>query len=314
MMTDEAHKNHHKIDLRQLPPLRALKGFEAAARHQSIRDAAEELNLTHPAISHQVHLIEKALGVELFTQEGRNIISSEAGQLFYPYVRSAFETLIEGIEAVRRNADDKPMRVHTYVTASIRWLAHRVPHFLAAHPEIKLELNTCAIEWAFDDIHSDVGLVYCETVPHKKFHWMPLFEYSLYPVCTPELAAKLGEEPQPKDLMALPLVTISSEDQNWKQWFESAGLSISPSTSYLVVDTLAVAIELALDGQAVALVNGPFVENEIAKGRLVQPVAHKFVCPGEWGLICQHAMLANPRIHKFFNWMAEQAQGRFAQA
>jgi LysR family glycine cleavage system transcriptional activator len=92
----------NKIELRKLPPLKALRGFEAATRHQSIREAADELCLTHPAVSHQVQLIEEALGVTLFAQEGRHIVSTEAGRVLYPYVRSAFESLLEGVEAVQR--------------------------------------------------------------------------------------------------------------------------------------------------------------------------------------------------------------------
>jgi len=305
-MTDDARANHTKIDLRRLPPLKALKGFEAATRHQSIRDAADELNLTHPAVSHQVQLIEEALGVELFAQDGRHIVSTAEGRVLYPYVRNAFEALIEGVEAVHRNALDKPLRVHTYVTASIRWLAGRIPQFLAAHPEIKVELNTCAVEWEFDDVHSDVGLVYCEAVPHSRYHWMPLFDYSLYPVCSPALARQMGTETQAADLATQPLVMISTEVLNWKHWFESAGVQFIPTRSYVVVDTLAVALEMALNNEAIALANGPFVEQDLATGRLVRPVDHKFVCPGAWGLICQQEMCENPRIRHFFDWMARQ--------
>ena len=200
---------HPKIDLKQLPPLKALKGFEAATRHQSIRDAADELCLTHPAVSHQVQLIEDALGVALFVQEGRHIVSTEEGKVLYPFVRAAFESLLEGVEEVHRNALDKPLRVQTYVTASIRWLAKRVPQFLAAHPEVKLTLNTCAVEWEFDDIHADVGLVYCETAPDpSKFHWVPLYEYALFPVCSPAVAQAMGNSPTAQDLMTKPLVAI----------------------------------------------------------------------------------------------------------
>ena len=292
-----------KIDLRDLPPLKALKGFEAATRHQSIRNAADELFLTHPAVSHQVQLIEEALGVELFVQDGRHIVSTEEGRVLYPYVRSAFEQLIEGVEAVHRNALDKPLRVQTYVTASIRWLARRIPQFHADHPEVKLALSTCAVEWEFDDVHADVGLVYCATPPHAKFHWVPMFEYGLFPVCSPEVAARMGDAPTPADLLAQPLVAIYTEVQNWQSWFEAAGLSFDPASPYLVVDTLAVALEMALDGQAIALVNGPFVDADLASGRLVCPVDHKVVCPGEWGLICRKDMKENLRIRKFIDWM-----------
>ena len=297
-----------KIDLRQLPPLKALKGFEAATRRQSIRDAADELCLTHPAVSHQVQLIEDALGVQLFAQEGRHIVSTEEGRVLYPYVRAAFESLIEGVEAVHRNALDKPLRVQTYVTASIRWLARRVPLFLQENPKVKLTLSTCAIEWEFDDIHADVGLVYCETPPDPaKHHWVPLFEYALFPVCSPALAANLNTNSKPADLLNLPLVTINSEVRNWHSWFASAGVEFDPSSPYMAVDTLAVALEMALDGEAIALVNGPFVDADLASGRLVKPVDHLAICPGEWGLICRKDMKENVRVRAFMDWVAAHA-------
>lgn len=307
---------HPKIDLKQLPPLKALKGFEAATRHQSIRDAADELCLTHPAVSHQVQLVEDALGVTLFAQEGRHIVSTEEGKVLYPYVRAAFESLLEGVEEVYRNALDKPLRVQTYVTASIRWLARRVPQFLADHPEIKLTLNTCAVEWEFDDVHADVGLVYCEAAPEpSKFHWVPLYEYSLFPVCSPAVAQSLGKNPDPQALITKPLVAIFTEVQNWEAWFLSAGVAFEPSSPYLMVDTLAVALEMALNGEGIALVNGPFVDQDLASGRLVQPVLHKAVCPGTWGLICRKDMMENLRIRTFMDWITINVEeSRLAEA
>jgi LysR family transcriptional regulator, glycine cleavage system transcriptional activator len=300
---------HPKIDLRALPPLKALKGFEAATRHQSIRDAADELCLTHPAVSHQVQLVEDALGVTLFVQEGRHIVSTEEGKVLYPYVRAAFESLLEGVEEVHRNALDKPLRVQTYVTASIRWLAKRVPQFLAVHPEIKLTLNTCAVEWEFDDVHADVGLVYCASEPDPaKFHWVPLYEYALFPVCSPSVAQAMGQNPTPLDLMTKPLVAIYTEVQNWETWFASFGAVFEQSVPYLMVDTLAVALEMALNGEGIALVNGPFVDQDLAAGRLVQPILHKAVCPGAWGLICRKDMRENLRIRTFMDWVAKNVE------
>jgi LysR family transcriptional regulator, glycine cleavage system transcriptional activator len=297
-----------KIDLRQLPPLKALKGFEAATRRQSIRDAADELCLTHPAVSHQVQLIEDALGVQLFAQSGRHIVSTEEGRVLYPYVRAAFESLIEGVEAVHRNTLDKPLRVQTYVTASIRWLAKRVPLFLQENPQVKLTLSTCAVEWEFDEVHADVGLVYCDTAPDPaRYHWVPLFEYSLFPVCSPALAAKMGPKPKPADLLRQPLVAIYTEARNWETWFASADLEFDPASPHMVVDTLAVALEMALDGEAIALVNGPFVDQDLASGRLVKPVEHDVVCPGEWGLICRRDMKENVRVRTFMDWVVEHA-------
>jgi LysR family glycine cleavage system transcriptional activator len=295
----------NKFELRKLPPLKALRGFEAATRHQSIRDAADELCLTHPAVSHQVQLIEEALGVALFAQEGRHIVSTDEGRALYPYVRSAFESLLEGVEAVHRHALDKPLRVQTYVTASIRWLAKRVPHFLHDHPEVKLTLSTCAVEWEFDDVHADVGLVYCETLPDpNKYHWVPLFEYPLFPVCSPSLLKNMGSAVTIEAIMKQPLVAIYTEVQNWETWVSSAGLEFQPTAPFLMVDTLAVALEMALDGEGIALVNGPFADQDLADGRLVKPVEHKAICPGNWGLICRKDMRENLRIRTFMDWIA----------
>ena len=292
-----------KIDLRKLPPLKSLRGFEAATRRQSIREAAEELCLTHPAVSHQVQTIEAALGVPLFTQSGRGIVSTEEGRLLYPYVRAAFETLLEGVEVARRHAMDQPLRVQTYVTASIRWLAPRASQFLAENPTIKLAFTSSTLEWEFDDGNADLGLVYCAQPPDAKFSWTPLFDYELFPVCSPARAEALGPDPKVEDLLTQPLIAVSTEVRHWETWFADAGVTFVPTAPYMVVDTLALALEMALNGQAIVLVNGPFVDQDLATGRLVRPVAHRAVCPGAWGLICRKEIKDNYRVRTFIDWL-----------
>ncbi|HEX7375418.1 MAG TPA: LysR family transcriptional regulator, partial [Steroidobacteraceae bacterium] len=193
-----------KIDLRKLPPLNALKGFEATTRRESVREAADELCLTHPAVSYQIQVLEQDLGVQLFSRTGRALVPTDEGRLLYKYVRTALEGLIEGAESVRRTRAGTPLRVQTYVTASIRWLAQKLPEFVARYPDIRVQLSTCAFDWSFDDSIADVGLVYCATVPGPEYHWVPLFDYTLYPVCSPSLAAKLGPSPAPAAVLELP--------------------------------------------------------------------------------------------------------------
>jgi len=293
-----------RIDLRKLPPLNALKGFEATTRRQSVREAADELCLTHPAISHQIQLLEGDLGVALFSREGRRIVPTPEGELLYPFVRQALETLIAGAETVRRARSEQPLRVQTYVTASVRWLARRIPGFIAANPEVNVLLSTCSFEWEFDESLADVGLVYCENPPDQGFCWLPLFDYALFPVCSSVLRAQLGNSPAPRDLLALPLVSIYSEARNWDIWFESAEVEYT-ARPRIVVDTLAVALEIALEGRAVALVNGPFVDDDLRSGRLVEPVAHRLRCPGGWGLICRQEKRDNPRVRAFMDYILD---------
>ncbi|MBS0373083.1 MAG: LysR family transcriptional regulator [Proteobacteria bacterium] len=295
-----------KIDLRKLPPLNALKGFEAATRRQSVREAAEELCLTHPAVSHQIQQLEEEFGVELFSREGRTIVPTPEGRLFYGYARRALDLLIEGAETVRRAHASRPLRVQTYVTASIRWLAPRIPRFVAAHPEVRLMLSTCAAEWEFDESLGEVGLVYCDVPPGPEYSWTPLFDYRLFPVCSPALRARLGPQPAPKDLLTLPLVVIYSEPRNWDLWFESAGVPYA-SDAAVVVDTLALALEFALSGSGVVLVNGPFAEAELASGRLVRAVDHQAQCPGAWGLVCRREHRDQPRVRAFIEFLVAEA-------
>jgi LysR family transcriptional regulator, glycine cleavage system transcriptional activator len=297
----------NKIDLRKLPPLNALKGFEATTRRESVREAAEELCLTHPAVSYQIQVLEQDLGVQLFSRTGRALVPTAEGRQLYQYVRSALETLIEGTEAVRRTKAGTPLRIQTYVTASIRWLARRLPGFVALHPDIRLQLSTCAFEWDFDESSADVGLVYCAEPPGPDFHWVPLYEYTLHAVCSPALAESLGAAPAPAQLLQLPLVEIYSEQHNWDIWFDAAGLQYSTRPA-IVVDTLAVALEIALEGRGVALVNGPYAVDDLAAGRLVQPVQHQVTCPGAWGLICKREQQDNERVRTFMDWLAAEAK------
>ena len=297
-----------KIELRKLPPLNALKGFEAAMRRRSVRDAAEELCVTHPAISYQLQLLESDLGVELFAREGRRIVPTRAAELLYPAVRGALEALIAAADSVRRSQADAPLRVQTYVTPSVRWLARRIPAFIAAHPEIRVQLSTCSLEWDFDESLADVGLVYCESPPSAEFAWQPLFDYALYPLCTPALREQLGPRPQPADLLAVPRVAMYSAERDWDLWFESAGVP-NAGRAAIMVDTLAVALEIALEGRAVALANGPFAEDDLRSGRLVRPVELTVNTTGAWGLICRREKRDDARVRTFLDWLAGAAAG-----
>jgi LysR family glycine cleavage system transcriptional activator len=191
--------------------------------------------------------------------------------------------------------------VQTYVTASIRWLASRIPAFQENHPEIRLQLSTCAVEWDFDETLGDVGLVYREAPPGPEFEWVPLFDYALYPVCNPAMRKRLPERPQPKDLIGLPLVVVYTETRNWDNWFQAANIDHTPD-GRIVVDTEAMALQMALDGTAVALVNGPFASDDLKAGRLVMPMDHVVRCPGAWGLICRRDALENPKVQAFMHW------------
>lgn len=133
------------------------KGFEADAPR--VREALKNLGLTHPAELPGSRC--RRTWALLFSRTGRQRCRPPRAEPLYKHVRTALEMLIEGAETVRRTRAGTPLRVQTYVTASIRWLARKLPDFVARHPDVRLQLSTCAFEWDFDESSADVGLVYC---------------------------------------------------------------------------------------------------------------------------------------------------------
>jgi LysR family glycine cleavage system transcriptional activator len=291
------------LNFSKLPPLKSLRGFESTARLGSFRKAAEELKLTHPAISHQVQSLEKNLGVKLFVREGRQAVLSPEGERFYPIAREALEILINGSESIRRNTGRPVLRIQTYISVSLRWLSHRLPRFRALNPGLHLQLLSSIHEQDFDEVNADVGMIFCRTPPGGHLHWTPLIQPKLFPVCSPGLIGNTGAALTPEDLLKYPLLTITSEAWQWQDWFDSAGLGEIKTNHSISVDSTAIALEMAMDGEGITLVNGPFADKDLNAGRLIKPVAHYAEGLGEWGLVCRKDSLRHPPIHAFRQWL-----------
>ena len=291
------------MERRLLPPLSTITGFEAAARKLSHRAAAEELNVTHPAISHQIKNLEEHLGVKLFNRDGRNVVLSEEGEVFYPFVLEALESLSRGVLAVRHAKSALPLKVQTYVTFSIRWLARRLPAFNNQFPECSVQLDTYASRWDFDDENADVGIIYSDITPDEKYHWEPIFNLPVTAVCSPSLVANLSSPLKPRDVLSLPLLSVATEVDYWSRWFAAANLYPQEITPHMVVDTKAMALEMAISGEGIALVNGPFIDDELASGSLIKISEHTPRFEGSWGIICKKEDRKRPDIDSFFSWM-----------
>lgn len=291
------------LNFPKLPPLKALKGFESTARLGSFRKAAEELNLTHPAISHQIQSLEENLGVKLFVREGRQAVLTKEGERFYPVAREALEILIKGSEAIRRSADHSALCIQTYISVSLRWLSRRLPRFRALNPSLKLQLLSSIHEQDFDEVNADIGLIFSKTPPTGHLHWVPLIQPKLFPVCSPGLSGIGGQDLRPEDLLSCPLLTITSEAWQWQDWFRSAGLGEVKTSHSISVDSTVIALEMAMDGEGIALVNGPFADKDLKAGRLIQPVAHAAEGLGEWGLVCRKDTLHYPPVRAFIEWL-----------
>src|ERR687893_2087202 len=208
--------------LRRLPPLNALKAFEAAARHESFTRAAEELCVTQGAVSHQVKALETELGLKLFTRERQRLIITEQGREYLAVLRDAFDRIALGTERLKQRQSSGVLTVSTSPDFAAKWLVNRLGRFSEAHPEIDLRISATMhhVDFAREDV--DVA------VRHGDGNWpgldaVRLSPEQLFAVCSPKLLSGPRSIQEPADILKHPLLHIDDR-KDWARWLEAAGL------------------------------------------------------------------------------------------
>src|SRR5215204_3600636 len=208
---------------RQLPPLNALKAFEAAARSESFTRAAEELCVTQGAVSHQVKALEATLGVKLFNRERQRLVITEAGREYLAVVRDALDRIAVGTDRLVQRQSAGVLTVSTSPDFAAKWLVHRLGRFAEAHPDIDLRVS--ATMHHVDFAREDVDLA----VRHGDGNWPGLDAIRLcaeewFPVCSPTLLAGRKRISGPQDVLNFPLLHIGDRSA-WSKWLESVGVA-----------------------------------------------------------------------------------------
>jgi LysR family transcriptional regulator, glycine cleavage system transcriptional activator len=294
------------MNKRDLPPLSALRAFEAAARHMSFRAAAEELGLTQSAISHQVAALEEHFATRLFDRAGRRVTLSEAGRMFFPFVRDGFDRVTQGTDLLRRARTSEDLRVQVYVTVAVRWLIPRLHRFQTANPNVVVRVNTSHFDWEFDPQIADLGLICTASPDRAGLQYDHLFDALLFPVCTPGLAqAGLGMR-QPVDLVNHALLQVYTTANDWHIWLQAAGVPNLKGRAAAQFDSYLLAIEAALDGQGVALAPHFMVAEDLKLGRLAKPFALEVRQPARWYLVCPAAHAQDRSIETFRTWLQHE--------
>src|SRR5450755_3784222 len=209
--------------LRRLPPLNALKAFEAAARSESFTRAAEELSVTQAAISQQVKALEEALGVTLFHRERQRLVITEAGREYLEVVRDALDRIALGTNRVVQRQSSGALTVSTSPDFAAKWLVHRLGRFAEAHPEIDLRVS--ATVHHVDFAREEVDLA----VRHGDGNWAGLDVARLSPeqlfaVCSPKLVSGRNRIAKASDLLKFPLLRLD-DSKAWSKWFDAAGVT-----------------------------------------------------------------------------------------
>jgi len=289
---------------RHFPPLNALRAFEATARLLSFQQAANELNVTHSAVSHQIKKLEQDLGATLFSRLGRSIALTELGERYYVEIHAALQQIERSTMELFGEPDQGDLTVQAYMGIASRWLVQRLGGFRQQYPAIHVELYNSYLSWAYEKGAADIGIIYAEEI-ESSLSYQKLFRGNLIPVCSPQLFA--GKECDSlADLLSKPFLSVSESPTNLPHWLAKQG--VGPDAVEIVSehDNHLLALEAAITGAGIAIVPAFFGCGDLASGKLVVPMQLTAPELGSWYLVQQPANLANSRAICFSNWLQRE--------
>lgn len=291
--------------LRRLPPLNALKAFEAAARHESFTRAAEELCVTQGAVSHQVKALEAELGIKLFNRERQRLIITEAGREYLTVLRDSFDRIAVGTERLIQRQSSGVLTVSTSPDFAAKWLVNRLGRFAEAHPGIDLRIS--ATLHHVDFAREDVDLA----VRHGDGSWpgldvARLSTEQLFAVCSPKLLKGRQRITKPSDVLKFPLLHLDDR-KDWAKWLEAAGVTNAELSHGPVLNRASMVIDAAVDGQGIALARTTLAAWDLINGRLVRPLPETLRLSKTYWIICPKATSTLPKITTFREWLLAEA-------
>lgn len=291
----------------RLPPLNALRVFEAAARHLSFTRAGVELCVSQGAVSRQITILEANLGAKLFDRLHREVRLTEAGARYLESVQRAFEIIDGETRRISPRDDDQALRIKLLPTFAMRWLIPRLAAFTALHPEITVLITTSHKLADFDRSDLDASVEY-GLGDWKGLAADPLFSVALVPVCSPKLADGSPPPSRPEDLSRYVLLHSMQRPVLWAQWLKSAGVSGIATEEGARFQNSGLVYQAATDGMGVAITEAAYVRDDLEAGRLVAPFRHIAYQAEGYHLVYPPRKLRLQRFAAFRRWILEQAQ------
>ncbi|RJF97688.1 transcriptional regulator GcvA [Noviherbaspirillum saxi] len=294
----------------RLPPLPAVRAFEAAARHGGFQAAGEELHVSAGAVAHQVKQLESWLGVTLFQRMARGVILTPAGRQYAERLRPLLNGLMEASEAVRRHGDDRVVTVTSVPSLVTRWLLPRLGRLRERHPEI--DMRVLASIHPVNFLHEGVDVaIRLGTGPYPGLKADLLMEEWFSAVCSPAFKKAAPDLQEPVDLLRFPLLHDELEPRiphelNWKQWLRHFGVnytgSMRPSFSHTYLT-----LEAAANHQGVAIASEPFIAEDLRSERLVRLFPQRVLGPYRFHLLRPAEAEAKPAVRAFCDWIMAEA-------
>ena len=309
----------------RLPPLNALRAFEAAARHLSVKKAAIELNVTPAAVSHQIRMLEDYLGVQLFHRYNRALELTDAARASLPKLREGFDALVQAVERLRSHVSGGVLTVSAAPSFAARWLMPRLHRFIAAHPEVDVRVSArmrrvsvdgkgdvaerATVEAWLDD--SDIAILYGRG-NYPSLWVKKLLDLTIAPICSPQLLQGDHAIKRPQDLRDHMLLhddtgDLYDNEPFWDVWLRAAGVDGVDSRRGPHFSHAVLAFEAAIDAVGVVASMPVLAAEDIAAGRLVVPFEPILPLASSYWLVCHESASTRPAVALFRDWLLQEA-------
>jgi LysR family transcriptional regulator, glycine cleavage system transcriptional activator len=291
---------------RKLPPLQALRAFEAAAQHENFSSAAEVLHVTHGAVSRQIAALETWLGVPVFHRHGKRVQLTDEGRRYLYAIQGAFDTIASATAQLRESGTARALRINALPTFAMRWLLPRLSTFQKRYPAVELKLSTD------DHMLSETADMFDIAIRRGPGHWPnceagEFLAESELPVCSPSLMRRTPIE-SVDDLAQHTLLHSDTRPDAWQKWLAAAGARGTKFKRRQSFDHFYLALQAAVDGLGVVLGPLPLISDELASGRLVAPLPGPAIAARSYWWVAPRPQAQLPLIRDFCSWLEEEAQ------
>lgn len=284
-----------------LPPLNALRAFEAAARLQSMTLASKELHVTHGAISKQIRVLEDYLAFALFVRLHKKVLLTDEAKRYLPHVQAALQTLSSATSDIRRQpTQPQSLAINVLPSLTINWLIPRMEQFKSRHPHLYVDLSIGDFAVDFSQGRYDIA-IRSSTVAPKGANYIKLMDEDLCLVCAPSLASKLQSI---EDINRVTLLKHTTRPELWGYWAEKVGLELTQEQTF-GVEHFYMLSQAAVSGMGAALIPRFFIEEQLANGSLVIPFNAPFTSPYSYYLLTPKSPSLPLKAQAFIDWLLE---------
>lgn len=288
--------------------MNSLAIFDSVARHLSLTRAGEELFISREAVSRQVRVLEEHLGVKLLTRLHRAVVLTEAGKTFLPIIRQSLENIASVSEQLQQENQSEKITLSATIAISSFWLTPRLAKFQALYPAV--EIGVVVSDEHSDMVASDIdlGLRYGDG-NWPGYHATRLFEIESFPVCSPDYLEHAPPLNGPEDLPKHNLVNLAGhyhDLENWQWWLSQHGVD-TPVSKTLSFDSYANVLQVALNGQGIALGFNRLVDSLLAQNKLVRPIPNTLATNYAVYIVRPKAVNPSQTVQNFIDWILAES-------